>query len=142
MVRPARLLFIFLLIATLPGCCCPSSSTGAAKARALTQEQLATLYARMESHTTRLGDFEGRGIDWGSGKSAAPLPEEFARAGAVSGNVGRFNWLIFGGCMDDKAILSFHGLREDGPKQIELMPGERQAPEVLWRAAEESSATP
>lgn len=135
MTRTARILLIALLIASLQGCCHPSSASGAAKARALTQKQLEMLYTQMERYKD-----EHTFIVWGEG--FIPLPGEFAQAGALHGEAGGLNRLVFGGCRDDKASLFFSGLRGNGPKEIVLIPGEWQDAEVLWRASGETSAMP
>lgn len=63
------------------------------------------------------------------------LPPEFARVDAVYGDVGHLNRLVFGGCFDDKAALVFDGLDGTSPRQIRLIPSERQRDEVVWRAS-------
>ncbi len=114
---------IALTVAAVQGCCSPSSSVGAARARSLTSPQLGAMYSQME----RLKDQD---IDWGERN---PLPREFSEAGALYGDVGHLDRLVFGGCMDDKAALVFDGLRANGPRQVRLIPGENQRDEVLWR---------
>lgn len=136
-----RAALLTLAILGLQGCCFPTSGQGAAKARSLSQEQLETLYTQMEKYQAEAERDDGDGsIRWGEFNQ--PMPEEFARAGAIWGEVRRDGRLMFGGCWDDKAVLIFDGLGSAGPKEIWLVPGELLEPEVLWRAPEEPSATP
>ena len=82
--------------------------------------------------------FADQQIEWGNG--GEPLPEEFARVGALYGDVGHLDRLVFGGCVDDKAALSFEGLRGRGTRLIRLIPGERKEPEILWRENQNESS--
>ena len=94
----ARLALAIAVAAHLSACCFPSSEKGAERARNLSQSELKGLYTLMEG-------FADQHIEWGNG--GEPLPEEFARVGALYGDVGHLDRLVFGGCVDDKAALSF-----------------------------------
>jgi hypothetical protein len=129
----ARFFAVVVMTCFLLGCCPnPSSKDGAAKARALTKSQLHALYTDMQRFNQK-----GKYIVWGGERS--PIPNEFARVGAVSGDVGHLNRLIFGGCMDDKASLIFDGLNGTGPKRIRLFPGEMIPDEVLWEEGDSAN---
>ena len=117
---------VLAAVLSVQGCCSTSSDAGAARARQLTQTELGTLYEQMEGYSEKQ-------VRWGAG--GEPLPQEFADAGAKNGDVGHLDRLVFGGCMDDKAVLHFEGLRGTEPRQIVLIPGERLPIEVLWRDA-------
>lgn len=121
-VFASLLLGVMALVAQ--GCCSPSSDVGAATARKLSQAELRSLYEQMEQ-------YKGEYVAWG--EPFSPLPEEFAKVGALYGDVGRLDRLVLGGCMDDKASLFFDGLHGNGQRQILLLPGERMEQEVLWR---------
>jgi len=124
-MNPLRIALVVITLLGLQACCfpSPSSAEGAERARQLTSVQLQAIYERMESHNNEV-------IFWGS--KMEPLPEEFSRLGAIHGDVGHLNRLVFGGCMDDKAVLSFKGLWGEQPREIWLIPGEREEMELLW----------
>jgi len=115
-----------LISVALAGCCSPSSEVGAEKARSLSQIELQELYMFMSQYKDQY-------IEWGNG--GEPLPPNLERAGVLYGDVGHLDRLVYGGCVDDKASLSFEGLRGRGIRRILLIPGERKAPEILWQAA-------
>lgn len=125
----AIVLLSTLMALTLVACCSPSSEVGAERARSLSQADLQELYVFMERHKDQY-------MEWGNG--GEPLPPNLERAGVLYGDVGHLDRLVFGGCVDDKASLSFEGLRGLGHRQIRLILGERKAEEILWRETEQS----
>jgi len=123
-----------LLVALLcftQGCCDSSSETGAARARQLSPAQLRALYTQMEEMHRALRP--GEIVEWTPGER--PLPEPFAQTGALFGDVGHLDRLVYGGCMDDKAFLHFEGLDGRCPRRIRQFPGERIPSEVVWSDA-------
>jgi hypothetical protein len=132
----AKVVVVLVLTCLLQACCpYPSSAEGAAKARALTKDQLRLLYKEMETFHKK-----GKLIEWGDKMS--PIPERFAHVGAYYGDVGHLDRLVFGGCVDDKASLIFEGLNGYGTRRIRLMPGETIPDEVLWEDGGSTNVSP
>ncbi|HET7844810.1 MAG TPA: hypothetical protein VFL14_11710 [Xanthomonadales bacterium] len=139
-VRRLKAWIPFVLLLPLAGCSpvwlsCffPSSDDGAARIRAIPKEELPRLYAHMQAEHDELS--EGGYRRWGRTRGARPVPDYFARLGVQHGEVGLRNRLVFGGCMDDKAMLHFEGLEREGRRRIVFGPGEFEPSEVLWEGA-------
>jgi hypothetical protein len=118
-----------VMVMLIASCCGRTSAEGTVAVRKLSMREIASLYERMASYNQTP-------VLWGKG--GEPLPIEFVQAGAIQGEVGRVNQLVFGGCMDDKTVLLFEGLGEDAPGQVVLIAGEGSRPEILWTATDSS----
>lgn len=119
----ARALLTTGILSLLTGCCSPEP--GANRAKALTQDQLAAIYATVEQ-ASREKRVEAL--------VRAPLPTELSmlEPKGILGSGSRV-MIHLSGCVDDKSYLRIEGLgRENDKKRIVLDPGEHLGLIQLW----------
>lgn len=119
----ARTMLTAGLLSLLTGCCSPEP--GVNRAKALTQDQLAAIYATVEqaSREKRIAALV-----------RAPVPTELSmlKPKGILGSDSRV-MIHLSGCVDDKSYLRIEGLgRENEEKRIVLDPGEHLDLILLW----------
>ena len=119
----SRTVMLFILALSLSSCC--SNDAAVAMAYSLSQERLAKL--ALDIDTLEQKNYF---------TSSKNIPSEFQDINPTGIRFfGKAVIIHLSGCFDDKALLIVDGVRGNGRKTIELLPGERQEPVLLWQSA-------